>query len=99
MSVAGNPKHNPERESMSYPWVLCVLFIGSTLIAALPAIRRRFAPFALYLPVVDSFIHVLIHRSSGLSEGAKDLGQIESDLNLLRNWNSEGDSALAEKRA
>jgi hypothetical protein len=40
-----------------------------------------------------------IHRTSGLSEGAKDLAQIKSDLNLLRSWSSAEDNDLAAKRA
>lgn len=40
-----------------------------------------------------------IHRTSGLSESAKDLAQAQSDLNILRNWSSTEDSNLAAKRA
>lgn len=40
-----------------------------------------------------------LHRTSGLSEGAKDPAQVKSDLNLLRNWSSAEDSDLAAKRA
>jgi GTP-binding protein EngB required for normal cell division len=40
-----------------------------------------------------------IHRTSGLSEGAKDLAQIKSDLNLLRSRSSAEDNDLAAKRA
>ncbi|HTW47205.1 MAG TPA: dynamin family protein [Acidobacteriaceae bacterium] len=40
-----------------------------------------------------------IHRISGLSEGAKDLAQVKSDLNLLQKWSSAESSDLAAKRA
>jgi hypothetical protein len=40
-----------------------------------------------------------IHRIGGLSEGAKDLAQVKSDLDLLRNWSSAENSDLAAKRA
>ncbi|MFY9744823.1 MAG: dynamin family protein [Acidobacteriaceae bacterium] len=40
-----------------------------------------------------------IHRISGLSEGAKDLAQVKSDLNLLRKWSSAEDPDLAARRA
>ena len=40
-----------------------------------------------------------IHRISGLSEGAKDLTEVKSDMNLLRNWSSAENPALAAKRA
>ena len=39
-----------------------------------------------------------IHRIGGLSEGAKDLAQVKSDLNLLRNWSS-ANTDLAVKQA
>jgi hypothetical protein len=54
MSVAGNPKHNLERESMMYPWVLCVLGFGVTPIAAAASIRRRLAQLARQLPVATA---------------------------------------------
>ena len=40
-----------------------------------------------------------IHRISGRSDGTTDAAQLKSDLHLLRNWNSEAVSNLAEKRA
>ena len=40
---------------MMHPWVLCVFCFDFMLVAAWAAIRRRFAQFALHLPVAESF--------------------------------------------
>lgn len=40
-----------------------------------------------------------IHRMSGISEGAKDIGKVKADLALLRERNTETDSSLAAEQA
>jgi GTP-binding protein EngB required for normal cell division len=42
---------------------------------------------------------VQIHRISGTSDEVVDLGQLQSDLDLLKNWNATNMTELAEKRA
>jgi GTP-binding protein EngB required for normal cell division len=40
-----------------------------------------------------------IHRISGTSEAVVNIGQLQSDLNLLRNWNTPSTSEFAANRA
>jgi hypothetical protein len=43
---------------------------------------------------------VQIHRISGTSDAVANVGQLQSDLDLLRNWNAAASTAeFAEKRA
>jgi hypothetical protein len=42
---------------------------------------------------------VQIHRISGTSNAPVNVGQLQSDLDLLRNWNAASTAELAEKRA
>jgi hypothetical protein len=37
-----------------------------------------------------------IHRRSGRSEGVRDLAEVKSDLNILRNWSLHGAAVLHE---
>jgi hypothetical protein len=40
-----------------------------------------------------------IHRIGGTSETVVDVGQLQSDLDLLRNWNATSMTEFAENRA
>jgi hypothetical protein len=42
---------------------------------------------------------VQIHRISGTSDAVVNVGQLQSDLDLLRNWNAASTAEFAEKRA
>lgn len=59
------------------------------------AIRRMEAIVNSY---ADAY-RAQIHRISGLSEDSKDLAEVKSDLNRLRNWKSAENSDLEAKRA
>ena len=42
---------------------------------------------------------VQIHRISGASDEVVDVGQLQSDLDFLRNWNATSKAEYAAKRA
>jgi hypothetical protein len=41
---------------------------------------------------------VQIHRISGTSDAVVNVGQLQSDLDLLRNWSAASSAEFAEKR-
>jgi hypothetical protein len=53
---------------------------------------------ALVNSYADAY-RVQIHRIGGTSETVVDAGQLQSDLDLLRNWNATSMTEFAENRA